>query len=168
MAKEAEALKRIGASVGLSEAQSQELARIGSYVRYKAGDVIMREGEASDTMYLFLEGTVDVSKELTLKIAGKGFGHAEKSMTRLAAGSAPVFGEMSIFGDEARSATVSAVNNCLLFSLTRAAYDGLCERKPDMALALTRSIAAMLSSRVRKGNEDLLKLTTALSIALSR
>jgi CRP-like cAMP-binding protein len=168
VAKEAEALKRICGSLGLSEAQSLELARIGDYVRYKAGDVIMREGEASDTMYLFLEGTVDVSKELTLKIAGKGFGQAEKSMTRLAAGSAPAFGEMSIFGDEARSATVSAVNNCLLFSLTRAAYDGLCARDAALALALTRSIAAMLSSRVRKGNEDVLKLTTALSIALSR
>ncbi len=168
MHKEEQALYNVCAVLGLDEEQAAVLAHCGDFLRVKAGHSIMLEGERSDTMYMFLEGTVDVSKELTLKIAGKGFSQAEKSMTRLQAGSAPVFGEMSLFGDEPRSATVSAVNDCLLFSLTRASYDALCAERPAIALTLTRSIAAMLSSRVRKGNEDLLKLTTALSIALSR
>ena len=119
-------------------------------------------------MYLFLEGVVDVSKNLTLKIAGKGFGQAEKSMTRLKAGTAPVFGEMSMFGDEPRSATLTAANDCVLFELSRNAFEGICEENPRLGLALTGRIAAMLSSRVRKGNDDVLKLSTALSIALSR
>lgn len=168
MRKDADKLKKACAALGLDDVESAELAAIGSYERFRTGDTIMREGESSDTMYLFLEGTVDVTKELTLKIAGRGFGHAEKSMTRLSAGIVPVFGEMSLFGDEPRSATVNAVNDCVLFALTRHAYEGLCESNSRLALSLTKKIAAMLSARVRKGNEDVLKLTTALSIALSR
>ena len=119
-------------------------------------------------MYLFLEGVVDVTKNLTLKIAGRGFGHAEKSMTRLKAGTAPVFGEMSMFGDEPRSATVTAASDCVLFELSREAFGRICDENPRLGLALIRRIASMLSSRVRKGNDDVLKLSTALSIALSR
>lgn len=168
MGRERSSLRAVCARLGLSDADSDVLEGRGAFERVKAGETVMREGERSDTMYIFLEGTVDVSKELTLKIAGKGFGQAEKSMTRLAAGTAPVFGEMSLFGDHPRSATVSAVGDCLLFALARPAYEELCGQRPDLALRLTRSVAAMLSDRVRKGNDDVLKLTTALSIALSR
>ena len=138
-------------------------------MRFKAGDVIMREGEESDTMYLFLEGTVDVTQETDAQDRRQGFrSRREIDDEAQAAGTAPVFGEMSMFGDEPRSATVTAVNDCVLFELTRKAYEASASAIPALALALTRRIAAMLSSRVRKGNDDVLKLSTALSIALSR
>lgn len=168
MAKDAEILRKASLVADLSDEDAASILASGRFARFKAGDTIMREGEESDTMYLFLEGVVDVTKNLTLKIAGKGFGHAEKSMTRLKAGTAPVFGEMSMFGDEPRSATVTAASDCVLFELSRRAFERICDEHPCLGLALTRRIAAMLSSRVRKGNDDVLKLSTALSIALSR
>ncbi len=145
-----------------------ELLAGGKFVRRKTGEAIMHEGEEADTMYLFLEGEVDVSKNLTLKIEGKGFGQAEKSMTRLKAGTASVFGEMSMFGTEPRSATVTARSDCLLFELSKESFDELCRNNPVLGLFLTKRIAGILSARLRKGNEDVLKLSTALSIALSR
>jgi len=168
MSRDAEQLRKSSLVADLSDEDVARLLSSGRFVRFSSGDVIMREGEESDTMYLFLEGVVDVSKNLTLRIAGKGFGHAEKSMTRLKAGTAPVFGEMSMFGDEPRSATLTAANDCVLFELSRKAFEAICGENPRLGLALTGRIAAMLSSRVRKGNDDVLKLSTALSIALSR
>ncbi len=168
MKRDADMLAKSPLAADLSPEELRQLLAAGSFSRFKAGETIMREGEESDTMYLFLEGTADVTKNLTLKTAGRGFGHAEKSMTRLKAASAPVFGEMSLLGDAPRSATVSAVTDCLLFALGHDAYEALCASNPRLGLALTRKVAAILSSRVRKGNEDVLKLSTALSIALSR
>ncbi len=168
MAKNADQLRKASIVANLSDADLELILASGSFERFKTGEVIMREGEKSDTMYLFLDGVVDVSRNLTLKIAGKGFGIAEKSMTRLKAGTAPVFGEMSMFGDEPRSATITAANDCILFQVSRNAFEQICERNPALGLSLTRKIASILSSRVRKGNDDVLKLSTALSIALSR
>ncbi|OHD76955.1 MAG: hypothetical protein A3J97_07940 [Spirochaetes bacterium RIFOXYC1_FULL_54_7] len=168
MSKDTDLLRKVSIIADLDDDKLQKILKVGRFVRFKAGDTIMHEGENADTMYLFVEGTVDVTKNLTLKIAGQGFGHAEKSMTRLKAGTAPVFGEMSMFGDEPRSATIVASDDCLLFEVSREAYDGIGGEDPTLGLILTKRMAAMLSSRVRKGNDDVLKLSTALSIALSR
>lgn len=168
MLRDANALASSSIARGLPKADLERLRTAGAFERYRAGDAIMKEGETSDAMYLFLEGTVDISRSLTLKIAGRGFENAEKSMTRLKADSAAVFGEMSLFMDAPRSATVTAVTDCLLFSLSRKAYEGLCAASPALGLSLTRAVASILSFRLRKSNDDVLKLSTALSIALSR
>lgn len=168
MPDDAALLKKCSLVAGLSNEAVSKLLDAGRFRSFKAGDTLMREGEESDTMYLFLEGVVDVTRNLTLKVAGRGFEQAEKSMVRLKAGTAPVFGEMSMFGDEPRSATITASSDCALLELSRAAFEELCERDPRLGLALTRRIAVILSGRVRKGNDDVLKLSTALSIALSR
>ena len=168
MTRDTKLLQRVSILADLDDSRLQHIYSVGHFVRFKSGDTIMHEGENADTMYLFVEGSVEVTKNLTLKIAGRGFGHAEKSMTRLKAGTAPVFGEMSMFGDEPRSATIVAADDCLLFELTREAYDEIGREDPGLGLMLTKRIAAMLSARVRKGNDDVLKLSTALSIALSR
>lgn len=153
---------------GLTDEAIQIVLSAGAFRSFKAGSAVMREGEESDTMYLFLDGSVDVTRNLTLKVAGKGFEKAEKSMVRLRAGTAPVFGEMSMFGDEPRSATITAASDCVLYEVSRASFEELCRREPALGLELTRRIATILSGRVRKGNDDVLKLSTALSIALSR
>lgn len=161
-------LRKAAILSGLSDDDIGQILKLGRFVTFKASDTIMREGEQSDTMYLFLSGDVEVTKNMTLKIAGQGFGHAEKSMTRLKAGTAPVFGEMCMLEDEPRSATITAASDCLLFEIRRASFDTLCDANPRLGLTLMRRIASMLGSRVRKGNDDVLKLSTALSIALSR
>lgn len=168
MSRDVDLLRKVSIIADLDDAKLHHILGVGHFVRFKAGDIIMHEGENADTMYLFVEGTVEVTKNLTLIIAGHGFGQAEKSMTRLKSGTAPVFGEMSMFADEPRSATIVASEACLLFELSREAYDRIGRDDPALGLILTKRIAAMLSSRVRKGNDDVLKLSTALSIALSR
>lgn len=147
---------------------AEALRSVCREVRFPSGAEIMREGEGGDTMYLFLSGEVNVSRSLTLSVGRQGFRNAEKSFVKLVAGEASVFGEMSMLEDAPRAATVTASADCVLYEVSRADFQALCDRDPTLGLKLLRQIAVMMSRRVRKANDEVLKLSTALSIALSR
>ncbi|MBL8966778.1 MAG: cyclic nucleotide-binding domain-containing protein [Spirochaetaceae bacterium] len=166
--KELGAFAEKGLLAGFGPEEIEAVLAAARRLECPAGKTIMREGDAGETMYLLADGEVEVSKNLTLKLGLHDFARAEKSMTRISAAIAPVFGEMALFASEPRSATVTAATTCVLYEIDRAAFWALGERNPRLALELVRRIAAILSSRVRKGNEEILKLSTALSIALSR
>lgn len=146
----------------------EELWKICRPCEIKAGTVIMKEGEIGDSMYLFADGLVDVTKNLTLKTGRKDFSSVEKSMVKLDARKVFFFGDMALFANETRSATITAATDCLLFEIKRDDFEQLCDHHPDLGYKLIKKIAGVLCERVRKGNQDVLKLTTALSIALSR
>jgi CRP/FNR family transcriptional regulator, cyclic AMP receptor protein len=161
-------LGRVGILAGLAPEELKQVLAISKRVEFKAGETIMHEGEQGESMYFFVEGQVDVTKNLTLKLGDRDFASAEKSMTKLSADKVSVFGEMSVFGPEPRSATITASSDCVLYSVSRGEFTRLCEEEYRIGLSIVSRIAAVLCSRVRKGNEDVLKLSTALSIALSR
>ena len=165
---EIELLRKVGILSGLSDGDLGRILAISRRVAFKAGETIMHEGEQGECMYFFVEGEVEVTKNLTLKLGDRDFATAEKSMNRLSARFVSFFGEMAVFGPEPRSATITANSDCVLYSVDRTEFAGLCDSEPRLGLAIVRQIAAVLCSRVRKGNEDVLKLSTALSIALSR
>jgi CRP-like cAMP-binding protein len=133
-----------------------------------AGKIIMREGEVGDSMFLFADGVVDVTKNMTLKTGRKDFSNVEKSFVKLDAQHVSFFGDMAMFENETRSATITASADCLIFEIKRGDFESLCDKNPVLGYKIIKKIAATLCERVRKGNQDILKLSTALSIALSR
>jgi CRP-like cAMP-binding protein len=158
----------IGLFCDLSAEETEEVRRIARELRVRAGQVIMREGEVGDSMFLFAEGEVLVTKNLTLKTGKQEFSQAEKSMVRLDARSVSFFGDMAMFENDVRSATITASTDCLLYEIRREDFEALAERNCRLGYKLIRQIAVVLCGRVRQGNQDILKLTTALSIALSK
>ncbi|MDA8424951.1 MAG: cyclic nucleotide-binding domain-containing protein [Treponema sp.] len=168
---EAADLARLGAVDILGDLDGAERDRVLAIARrvvFRSGETVMREDECGDTMYLFISGEVDVTKNLTLKLGERDFAKAEKSMNKLSAEHVSIFGEMSMFGPEPRSATITASSDCVLYEIRREDFTALCDAEPRLGLSVLRRVAGVLCSRVRKGNEDVLKLSTALSIALSR
>ncbi len=163
-----EILKKMNILSDLSEKELEEIHKIAKRVEIPAGTVIMREGDVGDSMYLFAGGEVSVTKNLTLKIGKKGFSKAEKSMVRLNAQFVSFFGDMAMFENDVRSATITASTDCLLYEIKRDAFERTTEKNPALGYRLIRKIAAVLCHRVRQGNQDILKLTTAMSIALSK
>jgi CRP-like cAMP-binding protein len=161
-------LGKVGILADLGVDELRKVLAISRRAAFKSGETIMKEGEQGESMYFFVEGEVDVTKNLTLKLGDRDFATAEKSMNKLSAERVSVFGEMSVFGPEPRSATITAASDCVLYSVNRAEFTTLCDEEPKIGLSIVRRIAAVLCTRVRKGNEDVLKLSTALSIALSR
>jgi CRP/FNR family cyclic AMP-dependent transcriptional regulator len=152
----------------LTDNEFNELWSVAHPVEFSAGAVVMKEGEIGDSMFLFADGVVDVTKNLTLKIGKKGFGTVEKSMVKLNSKSVSFFGDMAMFENDTRSATLTASTDCLLFEIKRKDFEDVCIKNPKLGFKMIKEIAITLCQRVRKGNQDILKLTTALSIALSK
>jgi CRP/FNR family cyclic AMP-dependent transcriptional regulator len=155
----------------LAELDREELDLLWSTVHRVAvpkGAVIMREGDVGDTMCFFAEGEVEVSQRLTLKTGRQGFSQAEKSVVRLRAATVSFFGDMALFEREPRSATITAADDCVLYEISRDDFERLSASNPALGYKIMRRIAPVLCQRIRRSNQDVLKLTTALSIALSR
>ena len=161
-------MKRIRMLADFSETEVAALRRVAREVNVPAGEVIMREGDVGDSMYPFAEGQVMVTKNLTLKTGKRGFSQAEKSMVSLDARYVSFFGDMAMFENDVRSATLTASSECLLYEIRRDDFEQLATRNSVLGYKLLRRIAEVLCHRVRQGNQDILKLTTALSIALSK
>jgi CRP-like cAMP-binding protein len=160
--------KKIEMLAEFTDLEVESIHHIAREVRVPAGEVIMREGEVGDSMYLFAEGQVLVTKNLTLKTGKRGLSQAEKSMVRLDARYVSFFGDMAMFEKDVRSATITASTDCLLYEIKRHDFERVTGENCALGFKLIRKIATVLCHRVRQGNQDILKLTTALSIALSK
>ena len=136
--------------------------------RFREGDVIMQEGEVGDTMYMVVEGLVEVSKSLTLRFGDDDFRKREKVLTRFRPEDHVVFGEMALIARDTRSATIMAVSDCRLIEIDREGFLGLVESLPALGVKVLLKISELLISRLRQSGRDVIRLTTALSIALSK
>ena len=163
-----EFLKGVGILSGLTDEELDLLWNIVKPIEIPAGRIIIKEGDIGDTMYLFAEGKADVTNNLTLKLGKKGFSRAEKSMVKLDSRQVSFFGDMALFEDAPRSATITASTKCILYEIKRKEFEEFCEEHPEIGYKILRNIAPVLCKRIRKGNQDVLKLSTALSIALSQ
>jgi len=131
---------------------------------FPAGAVILHEGETGDSLFIMGQGEVEITKALTLVLDEDT--PKEKVMIRLNALDGVCFGEMALLENEARSATVTAISDCSLLELHQQEFLVLIRENPHMGLKILLRLAQLISSHLRKTNQDVIKLTTALAIAL--
>lgn len=152
----------------LDQQEIEFIAQIMAPRRYQEGDVIMKEGEPGESMYVISEGSVQIHKALTMKFGDDDFRETEKTLTVLRAEDHAVAGEMALITEDKRSATVTALTECLLYRITRDDFLGLAEKRPDLGFKVMHRLAKLVSQRLKKSGDDVIRLTTALSIALSQ
>ena len=153
---------------GLKLEDIEKFCSIMNPVSFKAGEIIVQEGEEGDSMYIFREGKVEITHHITLRLKSGQWEEAEKAMAVLDAKTVGFFGEMSLVTGAPRSATIKAITDCKLYEIHRDTFEIFALKEPYIAYRIMFNIAKVLSNRVRNMNENILKLTTALSIALSR
>jgi len=101
--------------------------------RYRAGQVLVQEGDEGHGCILIVEGQVDVHRgELHLTTLGPG--------TNL--------GEPALIRPWTRSATVTARSPVLAFALTRWSFEELLLARPRIGTRILRSVAAGLADRL--------------------
>jgi CRP-like cAMP-binding protein len=161
-------LKAIPILRDLDEEELRRLLEIARRVQFPRGTVILKEGETGETMYIIEKGSVEISKTLVMKRAREDFQDRDKILTRLSAEDYAIFGEVALFEQSKRTATVAALTDCLLLEISKSNFLQFAEENPRIGYKITRNIAQLLCSRLRKADEDTIKLTTALSVALSR
>lgn len=131
---------------------------------FPAGDVIIREGDPGDSLFIMATGEVEITKQLTLVLDEDT--PKERVFIRLNAENGVYFGEMALLENETRSATVTALTDCSLLELNQKDFLNLIETNPAMGVKLLLRLAQVLSRHLRKTNQDVIKLTTALAVSL--
>jgi CRP/FNR family transcriptional regulator, cyclic AMP receptor protein len=153
----------------LQDLEERELAIVqeGSVPRvFPAGSVILSEGDPGEEMYFLLSGEVEVTKRLLLPIDRATL--PERIMNRQNAGDGVTLGEMALIENEVRSANVTASSECRLLELSKEKAFFLFNQNPAMGVKILFRLSQLLSGRLRKSDADIVKLTTALVVALER
>lgn len=129
------ALKQVELFANLSLEQLDALLQATEEADFLDGELICREGERGDALFLLIEGTVDIVK---------GYGtRDELRLARLEA--VNYLGEMAILVDEPRSATAIARGQCQLLTLAGAGLKELILQMPEISFEIFR----VLTARVR-------------------
>ena len=120
----------------------EELARVADVAvprRYEAGRVVFREGDASDTCYVVRRGHARAVRE-----------HADgRTITLANFGPGDIFGELAMFDDERRSATIETLDDLEAIAILGSDMRRLMREHPDIAVKLVVS----LGRRLRAANE---------------
>ena len=106
---------------------------------YEPGDVIVKQGEAGDCMFVIQEGQVVA----TLEQDGK-----EGVLGMLGPGD--FFGEMSVFEKQARSATVRAVSRARVLTVDKKNLLRQITDDPTLAFNLLEKMSARISDLTRQ------------------
>jgi CRP-like cAMP-binding protein len=161
---ETDLFKKIFLFHDLEEEEIKQVLSLAAPRHFPAGEVIIQEGDSGNSVFIMCQGEVEITKSLTLVLDEDI--PRERVMIRLKAEDGVTFGEMALLEDEARSATVTALTECRLLELSREEFLGFIKEHHDMGWKILFRLAQLLSNHLRKTNQDVVKLTTALAIAL--
>ena len=137
----AELLSRVPVFHSLGPDDLALVAEVSHPRRFGAGEVVFREGDESNTCYVVRTGHARAVRE-----------HADGRQIALATfGPGDIFGELAMFDDERRSATVETIDPVEALAILGPDMRRLMLRRPQLAVALAGSLAR----RLRATNERL-------------
>ena len=136
-----ELLGRVPAFSTLEPADLRRVAELALPRRFEPGEVVFREGDASDTCYVVREGHARA-----VRTHGDG-----RTITLATFGPGDIFGELAMFEDERRSATIEAVEPTSVVGVLGPDMRRLMKQHPEIAARLVIA----LGRRLREMNERL-------------
>jgi CRP/FNR family transcriptional regulator, cyclic AMP receptor protein len=137
----AELLSRIPVFAELGADDLRQVAQVAVPRTFEGQDVIFREGDDSDTCYIVRSGHARAIRT-----------HSDGRVITLARfGPGDIFGELAMFDDERRSATVEALDDLRTVAIPGSAMRSLLRSHPEIAVKLVIA----LGRRLRAANERL-------------
>ncbi len=110
---------------------------MASPVKLTTSQILLKEGEHSNSMYWVQSGQLVVTKRR---------GNEDVVLGHIYSGE--LVGELSFLDQEARSATVKAVTECDLIQIPQETIDGIFKTQPKWLEILVKTLA----ERLRKAN----------------
>ncbi|MCK6570602.1 Stp1/IreP family PP2C-type Ser/Thr phosphatase [Myxococcota bacterium] len=124
----------------LSYVELVEVLNIAELQAFKAGEIVFREGDAGDALYLVLEGRIRIEKNgVELALLGPG-GH---------------FGEMALMDKTTRSADAVAAYDARVMAVSRRPLFLLMRKDKEIAVKLLWCFVQVLNMRLRNTSADL-------------
>jgi CRP/FNR family transcriptional regulator len=136
-----ELLRQVPVFSSLGDEELRQVAEVAMPRRFEANDIVFREGDSSNTCYIVKAGRARAVRE-----HGDG-----RTLTLAHFGPGDIFGELAMFDDERRSATVETLEETETLAILGADMRRLLHAHPDIAVKLL----AALGRRLRHTNERL-------------
>ena len=151
-----EFLKKVPLFSSIPSAQVHELAGLCKVNTFAKGDLVCRQDEEGDTMFIIRSGVVSIHDD-----HGKG----ERFLAELHRGD--FFGEMALLSDTPRNATARVVLDAVIFSLSRDAFQAMLLRNKSMGLYLSRVYARRISSMDDRADKEKIHKARAIFYSVS-
>jgi CRP-like cAMP-binding protein len=130
-ARRVDALAQVDVFRALDAEKIDRLARRLRLAPFGPGEVILREGDPGDSLYVLRAGEVSVQVD----VRGK-----PREVSTLKAGQ--FFGEMSLMTGASRSATIVAKTDVECYIVSKDAFQEILELKPELAATISEIISA--------------------------
>ncbi|MFT5432099.1 MAG: CRP-like cAMP-binding protein [Myxococcota bacterium] len=127
----------------LSTEELDEVVKISRLFKAPKGHLILEEGKAGHGMYVIVSGSATCRLRL--------FQGDDTHLANLYEGD--VFGEMSLIDDGPVSATVTAVDDCVLYHVDKARFDELRAALRPAAFKILRALGPTTCDRLRSIND---------------
>jgi signal transduction histidine kinase len=125
-------LKAVPFFSDFDDAQIKTLTAIGQVINVDAQQIVFRDGDDSNDLYVILNGSVTIYKRA-----------ADGSEVELKAEhSGDFFGELALLDGGKRSATVATLSACEFFVLPREAFLSLLQASPTLLTKMFAALAA--------------------------
>lgn len=134
----AEFLRSIEPFITLDSQTIDRIATQFSPVRFQAGENVFMENDRGDAVYITARGELSV-----LKDTGKG----TRELKRI--GQGEIFGEMALFSEGIRSATVRAITDAECLKMTQEDFNDLIDREAQFSQRMLK----FLTDRLRRSDE---------------
>jgi CRP/FNR family transcriptional regulator len=134
-------LARVPVFDALAPEDLAQVAAVAVMRSFDSGQVIFREGDASDTCYIIGSGHARALRENS----------DGRTITLAHFGPGDIFGELAMFDDERRSATVETMDDVEAVAILGSDMRRLMRTHPDLAVR----IVVGLGRRLREANERL-------------
>ena len=136
-----ELLGRVPAFEALDRADLERIAEVAVPRSFDPGQLVFREGDDSDTCYIVRDGHARAIRS-----------HRDgRTITLATFGPGDIFGELAMFEDERRSATIEAIEPTTVVGVLGGDMRRLMSEHPGIAMRL----AVALAGRLRETNERL-------------
>jgi|DewCreStandDraft_4_1066084.scaffolds.fasta_scaffold01070_32 CRP-like cAMP-binding protein len=127
-----------------AEVTDNGLNKISNFVKenfYKKGEIIFNEGETGDTLHIIVKGRVKITK------------YTQQGKIKILAilNERDSFGEMALLTEEARSATVEAIDSVTTLSIAKKEFLDILQTEPSISLQIIKT----LCHRLAKADRDL-------------
>lgn len=130
--------------------KEQDLRLLAPYLHQRdlaEGDVVFREGDPGEEMFILESGSVELSRQ--------GFPLAQ-------IGAGVHFGELALAGNATHTVSAKAVMETRLLVLNRRYLDALSARRPELATRVLRTLLSDVANRLVAFNERLGRAERAL------
>ena len=133
----------------LDESERVQILIIGQVRSFKAGEVLFREGDAGDGLFVVMKGSVRISKQSAT---------GEEALAVLEPPA--FFGEMALIDHSVRAADAIANEDSDLFFIPLQELRSVIDAYHKIALKILYALCEVLAQRLRETNERYMSIFT--------